>query len=182
MGLCLLTPVFAGTKNLDLASAALVMETFVSLTGIVLLTPVFAPEEKEEVDDLVSSKYYNKAWVWLIRTACSLLAAVLLTAVFTLYLRAGGCETTPALWLGTMADAVFLGFLGLFASALCRNTVIGYMPPLLYYAVNLGMGDKLGRFYLFSMAAGGYAQKGWLFLAGIFLGAAALVMRMLRKK
>ena len=59
-------------------------------------------------------------------------------------------------------------------SAVTGNTVIGYMPPLLYYALNIGMGPKLGSFYLFSMVTGSYTAKLWMFVAGILMMAAAL--------
>ena len=51
--LCLVTPFLIGTANLDRNSAAMPLEMFVSLIGIVLLTPVFQPEQNEEIDDLV---------------------------------------------------------------------------------------------------------------------------------
>ena len=41
--LCLITPLLIGTANLDRNSAAMPLEMFVSLIGIVLLTPVFQP-------------------------------------------------------------------------------------------------------------------------------------------
>lgn len=62
----------------------------------------------------------------------------------------------------------------MFTSALCGNTVIGYMPPILYYALNIGMGPELGNFYLFSMTRGEYGPKLWLSAAGLLLAAGAL--------
>ena len=46
--LCLVTPFLIGTANLNRNSAAMPLEMFVSLIGIVLLTPVFQPEQNEE--------------------------------------------------------------------------------------------------------------------------------------
>ena len=83
------------------------------------------------------------------------------------------CDVMPILALGAIADALFLGFMGMLTSALTGNTVIGYMPPLLYYALNIGMGPKLGSLYLFSMVTGSYTAKLWLFLAGLLMMAAA---------
>ena len=56
------------------------------------------------------------------------------------------CDVALVLALGTIADAILLGSMGLLTSALTGNTVIGYMPPLLYYVLNIGMGPKLGSF------------------------------------
>lgn len=180
--LCLVTPLFVGTANLDCNSAAMPLEMFVSLIGVVLLTPVFQPEQNEEIDDLVSSKYCSTAKVHLIRTVYSTGIAALLICIFTVSMKLQSCDVTPVLAFGTIADALFLGFMGMLTSAVTGNTVIGYMPPLLYYALNIGMGPKLGSFYLFSMVTGSYTAKLWLFIAGILMMAAALFCQRLRKR
>lgn len=180
--LCLVTPLFIGTANLDHNSAAMPLEMFVSLIGIVLLTPVFQPEQNEEIDDLVSSKYCSTAKVHLIRTVYSAGIAAILICIFTVSMKLQSCDVTPVLALGTIADALFLGSMGMLTSAVTGNTVIGYMPPLLYYALNIGMGPKLGSFYLFSMVTGSYTAKLWLFIAGLLMMAAALFYQRLRKR
>ena len=45
----ILTPVIFGITKLDEASAAMPLEMFVSLIGVILLVPVFLPEQKDEV-------------------------------------------------------------------------------------------------------------------------------------
>lgn len=180
--LCLLVPLLIGTSNLDQKSAAMPLEMFVSLIGIVLLTPVFQPEQNEEINDLVSSKYCSTERIYLIRTVYSVTAAVLLVAIFTVYMKMRSCDVTPVMALGTAADAIFLGSIGMLTSALTGNTVIGYMPPLLYYALNIGMGPKLGSFYLFSMAIGDYKAKIWLFVAGVVMMAASLLYQKIRRR
>ncbi len=173
--LCLLTPLLIGTANLDRRSAALPLEMFVSLVGAMLLTPVFQPEQNPEIHDLAASKYCSMEKVYAVRILYSVLAAALLIALFTGYMRLRNSDVSPALALGAMADALFLGSMGMLASALTGNTVIGYMPPLLYYALNMGMGAKLGRFYLFSMAIGDYGAKLWMLAAGAAMAALALL-------
>ena len=180
--LCLVTPLLIGTANLDRNSAAMPLEMFVSLVGVVLLTPIFQPERHEEIDDLVSSKYCSTAKVHLIRTVYSAGIAALLICVFTVSMKLQSCDVTPVLALGAIADALFLGSMGMLTSALTGNTVIGYMPPLLYYALNIGMGPKLGSLYLFSMVTGSYTAKLWLFLAGLLMMTAALFYQRLRKR
>ena len=180
--LCLVTPFLIGTANLDHNSAAMPLEMFVSLIGVVLLTPVFGPEQNGEIDDLVSSKYCSTAKVHLIRTVYSTGIAALLIGIFTVFMKLQSCDVTPVLALGAIADALFLGSMGMLTSAVTGNTVIGYMPTLLYYALNIGMGPKLGCFYLFSMATGSYTAKLWLFAAGILMMAAALFYQRLRKR
>ena len=172
--LCLVTPLFIGTANLDHNSAAMPLEMFVSLIGIVLLTTVFQPEQNEEIDDLVSSKYCSTAKVHLIRTVYSAGIAAILICIFTVSMKLQSCDVTPVLALGTIADALFLGSMGMLTSAVTGNTVIGYMPPLLYYALNIGMGPKPGSLYLFFLVTGSYTAKLWLLLAGLLMMAAAL--------
>lgn len=167
--LCLLTPLLIGTANLDLNSAAMPLEMFVSLIGIVLLTPVFQPEQNEEIHDLVCSKYCNIGKVYLIRTLYSVIVVILLICLFTVYMQTRGSDVTIILVFGTVANATFLGSMGMLTSALTGNTVIGYMPPFLYYALNIGMGPKLGSFYLFSMTVGNFRAKIWLLAAGVLM-------------
>ena len=167
--LCLITPLLIGTANLDLNSAAMPLEMFVSLIGIVLLTPVFQPEQNEEIYDLVSSKYCNIGKVYLIRTLYSVVVVILLICLFTVYMQTQGSDVTIILVFGTVANAIFLGSMGMLTSALTGNTVIGYMPPFLYYALNIGMGPKLGSFYLFSMTVGNFRAKIWLLAAGVLM-------------
>ncbi len=167
--LCLITPLLIGTANLDRNSAAMPLEMFVSLIGILLLTTVFQPEQNEEIHDLVSSKYISTGKVYLIRTLYSVVAAVLLISLFAVYMQTQGSDVRIILVAGTVADAIFLGSMGMLTSVLTGNTVIGYMPPFLYYALNIGMGPKLGSFYLFSMALGNYKAKIWLLAAGVLM-------------
>ena len=180
--LCLLVPLLTGTANLDRSSAALPLEMFVSLIGIVLLTPIFQPEQNEEIDDLISSKYCSMGKVHWIRVVYSLMAAVVLIVLFAGYMRIQGCDVTPALVLGTAADALFLGSIGMLTSALSDSTVIGYMPPLLYYVLNISVGPKLGCFYLFSMTAGDYSTKFWLFAAGTLMLSISLIGKWMRRQ
>lgn len=167
--LCFLTTLLIGTTNLERNSSAMPLEMFVSLIGIILLTPVFQPEQNEEINDLVSSKYYSTTKVELIRVMYLVGVIVLLISVFALYMKIQNCDITIILIFGAVADAIFLGSMGMLASALTGNTVIGYMPPLLYYALNIGMGAKLGHFYLFSMSIGNYIGKIWMFAAGVLI-------------
>ena len=176
-----LVPVLAGTANLDRISSAVPLEMFVSLLGIVMLTPVFQPEQDRDISNLIFSKFMNPIRIWLTRALCSLVLLGLLISLFSAYMALRGCDMTIGLAAGTLADAIFLGSLGMAASALCNNTVTGYMIPLVYYAVNYGAGNRLGNFYLFSMTAGNYSAKIWMLSAGLLLGAGSLFVRRLRR-
>lgn len=178
----LLIPVVVGTANLDMYASAVPLEMFVSLIGIVMLTPVFAPEQNADIDDLVSSKYVNTVKIYLIRTAYSMILLGLFTGLFCVYMGIRNCDVTLELMTGTLSDAIFLGSLGMITSSICNNTVIAYMIPLVYYAVNYGMGGKLKNYYLFSMTVGKYQPKIWMLVTGILLIAASILFKAVQKK
>lgn len=164
-----MTPVLFGTANLSQQEAAVPMEMFVSLIGIVLLTPVFQPEENRETGDLVASKYTGTSVVYCIRAVTALLLVIALVTLAGIFIRMRGSDLTAWIVIGTAADAVFLGALGMLTAALTDNTVIAYMIPLFYYMLNYGAGGKLGNFYLFSMISmnvPAFRPKLWLLAAG----------------
>ncbi len=179
---CVVTPIMTGMENLDTSSeAAMPLEMFISLVGVTMLIPVFQPEQNVEINDLVSSKYFSAVKVYIVRILYSIALTALFVGLSALYMSMRNCEISALLVLGTIADAVFLGSLGILASAVCNNTVIGYMLPLLYYTVNIGVGSKLGNFYLFSMSVENYGPKVWLFITGITFITLAIGCQKLRR-
>lgn len=178
----IITPVLFGTAHLDKRAAAAPLEMFVSLAGIVLLTPLFQPEQNKDIDDLVSSKYISPLKIYGIRTVYTLTILVAFISLFGLYMRGQECDVTPCLIVGTAANAIFLGSLGMLAAALSDHTVMGYMTPMVFYAMNYGMGGKLGNFYLFSMSAGDFEPKRWLLVTGVFLMAVSLLVKRLKRR
>lgn len=178
----MLTPVLFGTANLDRSTAAVPLEMFVSFMGIVLLTPVFQPEQSEEIADVVFAKYVSADTVYLIRTVCSLVFLTALTGLFGAFMRLQKSDVTLLLVAGTVANEVFLGSLGMLTAVLTGNTVIAYMIPLVYYMLNYGSGSRLGHYYLFSMRALAFTPKIWLLTTGILLIAASLLINRGKRK
>lgn len=172
----IITPILFGTMQLNATESAVPLEMFVSLIGIVLFTPVFQPEQEDAIRDLVSSKYISTRLIYFIRTVCAAILIILFTGLFVVYLQMQQCDVTVWLYLGTVANAVFLGALGMMTAALTNNTVIAYMIPLVYYALNYGAGDKLGYYYLFSMCSAYFTPKLWLGVTGGLLILLSLFM------
>ena len=154
--LMLLTPVLFGTTNLDSKAAAVPLEMFISIIGIILLVPIFQPEQDDEIKDIVASKYVDSTYVHLIRVTYSIIGLILLVLVFSLFMFVNNCEITMELIGGTIADAMFLGSIGLLISAITNNMSVSFMIPFLYYVLNITMKSKLGNFNLFSMMSGNY--------------------------
>ena len=179
----LLTPILFGTTGLDNKAAAVPLEMLISIIGIILLVPIFQPEQDEEIRDLVASKYIDSIYVHLIRVIYSIIGIILLVLVFSIFMIMSGCEITIELIGGTVADAMFLGAIGLLTSAITSNVSVSFMIPLLYYVLNLTMKSRFGNFNLFSMMSGDYQPNIWLFVLSIvFIAIAILIKRVLNKK
>lgn len=179
----ILTPVLFGTTGLDSKAAAVPLEMFISIIGIILLVPIFQPEQDDEIKDIVVSKYIDSTYVHIIRGAYSIIGIILLVLAFSLFMFVCGCEITIALIGGTIADTMFLGAIGLLTSAITNNMPVSFMIPLLYYVLNLTMKSKLGNLNLFSMMNGNYQPNIWLFILSIvFIVIAILIKRVLGKK
>ena len=173
----LLVPVIFGITNLDTRAAAAPLEMLISMLGIVLLVPVFQPEQNPDIEDIVSSKYVDQMIVHLIRIAYSLLSLILLIALFSFVMILNGCEINLIMIFGTVADAMFLGAIGLLTAAITNNLTVSFMPPIIYYLLNITMQRKLGVFNLFAMMNENYAPNVWLFLTGIVLIVTAVLIK-----
>lgn len=166
--LLLLTPFVFGTANVDAKTAAVPLEMFVSLIGIILLTPVFLPEQSGSIRDVVESKATASAFVYSIRIGIALFSMLALIAAFVLYMKGNGCTISlVSAVFGTFSSGVFLGALGLLVYGLSDTLIVGYMAPMVYYMLNLfGGKEYFGELYLFSMSSGSMMEKYWLISVG----------------
>lgn len=183
--LLLLTPVIFGINDLSAGAAAVPLEFFVSLNGILLITPLLFPEQREEVRDLVYSKPLRPAAVWGIRLLLSL--CILAAEISGMLLLMRSLHCVFSVWnffLGTFATAFFLGSLGVLAYTLSNTAAVAYMVPAVYYAFHLTAGNgTLKNFYLFSLTQGSMKEKYYLLIAGcIFLLIAFLYLKIRFKK
>lgn len=154
------------------------MEAYVCLTGIILLVPVFIPDMNKDIRDLIASKKTPVYFLHMIRTLWALFFLALMSLGFLTVLKGENCAFDfGKMFYGVMANALFLGGMGMFLFALFDQAVFAYMIPLIYYAVNFGGRKHLGNFYLFSMQAGGFAEKHYLFAGGVLFMAGAIILR-----
>lgn len=166
---CIAAPLFIGTENLDIYQTAKVIEMYLSLLGILLLIPVFIPDINQPAAEVIRTKKEPMITLYHIRLFQSLLFLIFFGTVFLIYLKYGGCKfsMTDGM-LSFLANACFLGGIGMLAFSLTDQIVIAYMLPILYYVLNIGAGAKyLGKFYLFSMQADHLQDKFFLLIAGI---------------
>lgn len=164
-----LAPVVFETSVLDGKLAAQPLEMLLSLAGVLLLTPIFLPEQDENIRDLIRSKRTDYLAVCALRVAYSTVALALLIGGFTLFMRS--CESAVG-WqhfFGAFVSAFFLGVLGFAGAGVAGNVTVGYMVAMIYYIANFTLKNKLGDFYLFSMSAGDGGGKEFLLAVSLLL-------------
>lgn len=155
----LLTPVVFGISSLDERLTAQPVEMMLSLTGIILLTPVFMPEQNENIRDVIRSKKTDYIYVCIIRVIYSVLALALIIGGFVFVMRMCKSDVTYRHFAGGFASALFLGTLGFAGAGITNNIPVGYMTSLIYYIANFTLKDKLGKLFLFSMCTGSFEEK-----------------------
>lgn len=178
-----LSPLLMGVANLGQQDTAKVLEMYVALIGIVMLVPIFLPEQDQNIRDLVYTKYMKSQLVYILRILGNVLILMIFLAFYIVMLEKNNCEfPVVKYYFGTLAEMLFLGGMGLFFYGLTDNLVIGYMIPMFYYIVAIGSGAKyLKLFYPFSMVMGSYDEKVWLFLAGVVLIVSGIWFRCRRR-
>ena len=181
LAVALCVPAVFEISSLDRKLAAQPLEMLLSLAGAILLTPVFLPEQDENIRDLVRSKRKSYLAVCALRAAYSAAVLALLIGGFTLLMRSCESAVTWEHFSGAFASAFFLGALGLLGAGVSGNVTVGYMTAMIYYIMNFSLKDKLGSFYLFSISAGDGGGKLFLSAAAILLTAAAFGWKGLRE-
>lgn len=176
--LCL-SPLVLGVQNLSGQNTAKVLEMYVALLGIVLLPPIFLPEQNQSLRDLVRSKYTKIISLYIVRALEAALVLGILLGAYMGMLFVNGCEMNILQYFtGTLSEMLFMGGIGVLCYGIFDNLIAGYMVPIFYYITAMGGGQKyLGVFYPFSMAIGSYSEKCWLFGGGIVMLALGIWLR-----
>lgn len=181
---CAAAPLIVGMEALDARQSAQVMEMYLTMIGIILLVPIFWPDQNKDIRDLLASKEMPVIQIHLVRLLEALLILAVMTGGFLFRMRYGECtfEFAKSFW-GTYATCVFMGGLGVFVYGIFDNLPVAYMIPMVYYICNYGAGKKyMGPFVLFSMMGGSYTEKIWLGTAGIILLAGGILWRYIKKQ
>lgn len=177
----LVTPLFMGTENLNMYESANAVECYVSLLGVILLVAVWAPDCNLSIREVIRSKKEPMMVQYLIRLGLLYAVMMLLGGFFLQFLKMGNCQFPFLKMYWTfVANATFLGGMGMFLFALTDQAAFSYMLPLAYYAANFGLGGKkLGYFYLFSMQEGRIKEKMYLFASGMVFLMGGILIRQL---
>ena len=173
-----LTPVVFSISTLDSRASAQPLEMLLSFTGTILLTPVFLPEQNPEIRDVIRSKKTSYLTVCIIRVMYSVVAVALITGIFVLVMRCNECDVTYRHFTGGFASSLFMGTVGFTIAGLSNSVSAGYMTSMVYYASNIGLKDKLGIFYLFSMYSGEeFSGKYLLILISFIIISAVFIIK-----
>lgn len=173
------SPLIMGVENLSAEDTAKVLERYAALIGIVMIPPVFLPEQDKNLRELVRAKYMGSVSVYLVRLLGNVILLAFLLGIYMLALYFGGCTFLAVKYfLGTLAEMLFFGSLGLCFYGAADSLVAGYMAPMVYYIAAVGSGTKyLKLLYPFSMSLGSYAEKYCLFVGALALAAAGMFFR-----
>lgn len=149
----ILTPLVFSISALDFTSSARPLEMLLCMTGTVLLTPVFLPEQNENIRDVIRSKRVDYLSVCIIRVIYSTVALAAIIGVFVFVMKLCECDVTLAHFGAGFGSAYFLGAVGLAFAKFGGSPTVGYMASMIYYMLNF-IGSKLGGFWLFTMSNG----------------------------
>lgn len=153
VAVAILTPAVFSISSLDFQSSARPLEMLLCMTGTVLLTPVFLPEQNENIRDVIRSKRVDYLSVCLIRTVYSTAALAAIIGAFVFVMKLCECSVTLAHFGAGFSSAFFLGAVGLAFAKLGGSPTVGYMASMIYYMMNF-IGSKLGSFWLFTVSNG----------------------------
>ena len=160
--LTLTVPLVFSLTSLSAPLSAQPLEMYLSLTGTLLLTPVFLPEQNEDIRDVVRVRRMSYLTVCAMRIAYLTIITAVLYGIITAALVRGESTVTEAHYFGGLFTALFLGSVGVAGSAIGGNTVIGYMASFLFFTANFFLKTRLGVFYLFGLSTETGISKLWL--------------------
>lgn len=165
LGVLIITPTLFGVTALDPLAAALPLELSIPFLGVFLLTPMYASEQEDSILATVRARKIPYLLICGIRIIMAISFMFIFIFGFVLLMFALECDVTTAHALGSFANAIFLGGLGILASSISGNVVIGYLLPTLYYVIDLMGGIKLTLFSM--MRSGTMDGKVTIFTFGI---------------
>ena len=134
--LLLIIPLIYGTSNLDSVKSADCLERMVALIGLPMFVPLLKPEQDGGMDAIITLRPFPYRIIIVLRMMLSLIRTVALILVFEGYMRISRCSFPPSVFtLRTLAVTMTLGFVGLLASAVSRNTAVGFLVSFCWYCV-----------------------------------------------
>lgn len=127
-------PFIYGTANLDYLQSADCLERMVALIGIPMFAALTRQEQSRSLYETVAARPVSLRFVVLLRIGLSIAGTFLLICLFESYMRICGCSFPFFVYaFRTLAASMALGLMGLFVSAVVRNTIGGYLGSFCFY-------------------------------------------------
>ena len=134
--LLLSIPLIYGTSNLDSVKSADCLERMVALIGLPVFVPLLKSEQDGGMDGIITLRPFPYWIIVALRIGLSLIGTLALILAFEGYMSINGCLFPAyAYTFRTLAVAMTLGFAGLLASAVSRNTIVGFLVSFCWYCV-----------------------------------------------
>ncbi len=166
LALCIATPLLMGTNNLNQMQVNSVIEKYICLVGIVLLVPMLVPDINKDIYQLVKSKKEPIQLIKLQRIVHSLVFLMAIGLVFLYYMKQNHNQFDFVdTYIRYIANSIFLGSLGVATVSISGQLVVGYMIPLMYFAINV-VGDDKWFLYWKIISEPGEGLMGKLVLIG----------------
>ena len=164
-----------GISALSERQSARPVEMVMPIMGIILLTPVFLPEQNENIRDVIRSKKTDYIRICIMRVIYSVFFLAVLCGIFTLAMRL--CESKAEFlhFIGGFTSGLFPGAVGFLFAGVSRNVIAGYMTALIYYTANHIMGRRI-IFDLFTMTAAADIHSKYIPAIKLLLIAASLLI------
>lgn len=129
-------PLIYGTSNLDSVKSADCLERMVALIGLPMFVPLLKPEQNGGMDAIIAMRPFPYRMIVVLRVVLSLIGTAALILVFEGYMKISGCSFPAyAYALRTLAATMALGFVGLLASTISRNTAVGFLVSFCWYCI-----------------------------------------------
>ncbi len=177
-------PIIFSVQYLDMYQTARILELYLVFNGMLILGPLFYPEEDQPIRNLILSKKQSFQYILTLRLLLAIIILLVLLFLNLIIFKINQCEFSFAKYMyGGFTSAWVLGGICVFTSGVSGSTIIGYLVGFVYYLINFGSGSKyLGKFYLFSMLQGGISDKIYLFGLGTLLISAGFVINVCKRR
>lgn len=176
--------VLFGIVELKREIVLMIVENFLPLMGIILISPCFEYEMDLGINYIVRSKSTSILVIYLIRLFLRIFAYEVLTILFIWFLERTDSYVEMGLYIfQSLSIGLVLGAIGFFAFGVSLSLIGSYLVPIIYYMVNwMSKFKNLGVFYLFRLRQGLEPKIGLNILLSIFLIVIGLYFKEYRDK
>jgi hypothetical protein len=172
----LMTYIIFGIKNLTWMIQVQIIERFLPLMGLMLLSSFFQAEHSGAIRHLLYTKKNKASEIYWIRLIIRALTLGLICLVYVSLIKNDLSEKTSlTMTLHAFSIGFLLGSLGMLTYSLFNNEIAAYALPITVYAFQwFAKGQDLKHFYLFPWSAFQDGHTCLYLLAGLIFSGLAI--------